>query len=84
VKTVTVTEMKQHLGQYLTAALVEPVVVEKSGQPVIVMLSMAEYERFQALEDGYWGERARQAEQDGFTGYEETIRRIQERLNAEA
>ncbi|HRZ24273.1 MAG TPA: type II toxin-antitoxin system Phd/YefM family antitoxin [Candidatus Contendobacter sp.] len=83
-KTVTATEMKQRLGQYLTAALVEPVVVEKSGQPVIVMLSMAEYERFQALEDAYWGERARQAEQDGFTGYEETIRRIQERLNAEA
>ena len=83
-KTVTATEMKQRLGQYLTAALVEPVVVEKSGQPVIVMLSMAEYERFQALEDAYWGECARQAEQDGFTGYEETIRRIQERLNAEA
>lgn len=83
-KTVTATEMKQRLGQYLTAALVEPVVVEKSGQPVIVMLSVAEYERFQALEDADWGERARQAEQDGFTGYEETIRRIQERLNAEA
>jgi mRNA-degrading endonuclease RelE of RelBE toxin-antitoxin system len=30
------------------------------------------------------GERARQAEQGGFTGYEATIRRIQERLNAEA
>ncbi len=83
-KTVTATEMKQRLGQYLTAALVEPVVVEKSGQPVVVMLSMVEYERFQALEDAYWGERARQAEQGGFTGYEETIRRIQERLNAEA
>jgi len=84
VKTVTATEMKQRLGQYLTAALVEPVVVEKSGQPMVVMLSMAEYERLQALEDVYWGERARQAEQGGFTGYEETIRRIQERLNAKA
>ena len=83
-KTVTATEMKQRLGQYLTAALVEPVMVEKSGKPVVVMLSMAEYERLQALEDAYWGERARQAEQGGFTGYEETIRRIQERLNAEA
>ena len=83
-KTVTATEMKQRLGQYLMAALVEPVVVEKSGQPVVVMLSMAEYERLQALEDAYWGERAHQAEQGGFTGYEETIRRIQERLSAEA
>jgi prevent-host-death family protein len=55
VKTVTATEMKQRLGQYLTAALVEPFVVEKSGQPVVVMLSMAEYERLQALEDAYWG-----------------------------
>ena len=82
-KTVTATEMRQHLGQYLTAALAEPVVVEKLGQPVIVMLSIAEYERLQALEDAYWGERARQAEQGGFTGYEETTRRIQERLNAE-
>ena len=83
-KTVAATEMKQRLGQYLAAALVEPVVVEKSGQPVAVMLSVSEYERLRALEDAHWGERARLAEQSGFAGYEETIRQIQERLNAEA
>ena len=50
-------EVKQRLGQYITCALTEPVVIEKSGRPAVVMLSIAEYERLQALNDAYWGEK---------------------------
>ncbi|TVR63635.1 MAG: type II toxin-antitoxin system Phd/YefM family antitoxin [Candidatus Competibacteraceae bacterium] len=81
---VAATEVKQRLGQYLESALTEPVVIEKSGRPAVVMLSVVEYERLCALEDAWWGEQARQAIEGGFAGAEETLRRLQERLNAEA
>ncbi|MFO7642726.1 MAG: type II toxin-antitoxin system Phd/YefM family antitoxin, partial [Candidatus Competibacteraceae bacterium] len=52
---VAATEVKQRLGQYLESALTEPVVIEKSGRPAVVMLSVVEYERLCALEDAWWG-----------------------------
>ena len=81
---VAATEIKQRLGQYLESALTQPILIEKSGRPAVVMLSIAEYERLRALEDAWWGERARQALESGFAGPEETLRRLQERLNAES
>lgn len=79
---IAATEVKQRLGQYLEAALLEPVMIEKSGRPAVVMLSVAEYERLQALDDAYWGEQAKQALAGGLAGAEETQRRLQERLDA--
>lgn len=81
---VVATEVKQRLGQYLENAQSEPVIIQKSGRPSVVMLSFAEYERLQALDDAWWGEKARQAIDRGFAGVDETMRRLQERLNAEA
>lgn len=77
-------EVKQRLGQYMESALTEPVVIEKSGRPAVVMLSIAEYERLQALDDAYWGERAKQALENGLAGTDETMRRLQERIDASA
>ena len=75
-------EVKQRLGQYITYALTEPVVIEKSGRPAVVMLSIAEYERLQALDDAYWGEKAKQALEGGLVGNEQTLRRLQARIDA--
>jgi PHD/YefM family antitoxin component YafN of YafNO toxin-antitoxin module len=58
--------------------------IEKSGRPAVVMLSVAEYERLQAMDDAYWGERAKQALEGGLAGTDETMRRLQERLDASA
>ncbi|MGR8935768.1 MAG: type II toxin-antitoxin system Phd/YefM family antitoxin [Gammaproteobacteria bacterium] len=80
---IAATEVKQRLDQYLETALTEPVMIEKSGSPAVVMLSVAEYERLQALDGTYWGERAKQALADGLAGANETLRRLQERLDAE-
>jgi antitoxin Phd len=77
-------EVKQRLGQYMESALTEPVVIEKSGRPAVVMLSIAEYERLQAMDDAYWGERARQALEGGLAGTDESMRRLQERIDASA
>lgn len=82
-KTATATEVKNKLGQFFDAALVEPIIVEKSGRPSVVILSYSEYERLQAAEDAYWGARAQAAEQSGWVGADETLGRIRDRLNAE-
>jgi len=77
-------EVKQRLGQYMESALTGPIVIEKSGRPAVVMLSIAEYERLQAMDDAYWGERAKQALEGGLAGTDETMRRLQERIDASA
>jgi len=79
---IAASEVKQRLGQYMESALTEPVMIEKSGRPAVVMLSVAEYERLQAMDDAYWGERAKQALEGGLAGTDETMRRLQERINA--
>ena len=82
--TVKATELKNKLGHYLQAALVEPVVVEKSKQQVAVLMSMKEYERLTKLEDAYWGERAKAAEAEGYLSEAETKEFIQAALRVEA
>ena len=81
---VSTSEVKQRLGQYITRAMSEPIVIEKSGRPAVVMLSIAEYERLQALDDAYWGGKAKQALEEGLAGADETLRRLQSRIDASA
>lgn len=73
---VTATELKNHLGAYLEAAIAAPVFVEKSGREVAVLMSHEHYTYLQALEDRWWGEQAKLAEQCGFLGVEETSRAL--------
>ena len=58
---VTTTELKNHLGAYLEAAIAAPVIVEKSGREVAVLISREHYTHLQALEDRWWGEQAKLA-----------------------
>jgi prevent-host-death family protein len=73
---VTATELKNHLGVYLEAAIAAPVIVEKSGREVAVLISREHYNHLQALEDRWWGVQATLAEQRGFLGVEETARAL--------
>jgi prevent-host-death family protein len=79
---VKATEMKQRLGQYLDYALAGPVVVEKSGRPAVVLVSVEEYERLCAFEDAYWANKAKEAEKGGWASQEEVAALI-ERFNSE-
>ncbi|MBL8448715.1 MAG: type II toxin-antitoxin system prevent-host-death family antitoxin [Dechloromonas sp.] len=56
-RTVPASEMKNRLGAYIEAAQAEPVVVERSGRPSVVMLSIAEYERLKAVRKPVEGDR---------------------------
>lgn len=64
------TELNKHSGKYLNQAIKEPVIIEKSGHPVVVMVS---YEHYMKLEDAYWGARAVISDQDQSLGLEASM-----------
>ena len=77
--------VKNAFGRYIEAALVEPVLIKRSGRAAVVMLSYAEFERLKGIEDESWANKAKQALQEGFLTEEESqawFNRMQERLNA--
>ena len=76
------TDVKNRFGEYVEAAASGPVLIRKSGRPVAVMLSVAEYERLSALEDNLLGEMARQALTEEAVSHEEAVRLLKERLDA--
>ena len=55
---VTATELKHRLGQYMDAAMREPVIVKKSGRKTVVIIAYEDYKHLQTLDDAYWGKRA--------------------------
>jgi prevent-host-death family protein len=65
---ITATELKNRLGQYMDIAETEPVIIEKSVRKKSVLMSYAMYERLVALEDTKRAERAKQAEMGGYVG----------------
>ena len=77
-KTVSATEIKNRLGQYLTRAAVEPVAIEKNGRPVAVLLSFEEYELLQRSDDFFWGQTACAAEAEGFLSVEESLKYVKD------
>jgi len=78
VKTVSATEIKNRLGQYLGRVAVEPVAIEKNGRPVAVLLSFEEYELLQRSDDFFWGQAALAAEAEGFLGVEHSLEYLQD------
>ncbi len=62
---ITATELNKHTGTYLVLVMKdEPVIIEKTGQPLAVMLSYERYRELEAIEDMYWGERAKKIEKN--------------------
>ncbi|MBC8000658.1 MAG: type II toxin-antitoxin system Phd/YefM family antitoxin [Leptolyngbya sp.] len=77
-KTITATEAKNRLGAVMDSALVEPVMVEKSGRNSVVIMAATEYERLIAMEDAYWAARAVKAESGGFATAAEVAQLIED------
>lgn len=83
-KTISSTECKTRLGEYLESVRNEPITIEKTGRAVAVLISVAEYERLQALENSYWLDRAKEAEASGYIGTEKSMEVLKAAMNAEA
>ncbi len=80
-KTLTATELRHKFAEVVEGLKVEPVLVEKSGRPVAVILSYETFERLQELEDAWWGERAKEAAVEGLLTAQETKVWITEHMN---
>jgi len=65
---INVCEFENRFGQYLEAAVREPVIIEKTGCPMAVMMSYTDYERLREIEDAFWAKRATEAEKSGYLG----------------
>jgi prevent-host-death family protein len=70
---------KDNFGLLLDTAQREPVTIEKKHRRVAVVLSIAEYERLEALEEAYWAAKADSALKDGLLGVNESAK-VMERL----
>lgn len=75
------TEFKRQFGEWLDLSREEPITVQKSGTPVAVVMSAAEYEHLQAMEDLYWVARAQAAEATGeWVSHDTALKMLTERL----
>ncbi len=83
-KTISSTECKTRLGEYLESVRTEPISIEKTGRAVAVLISRSEYDRLISMENAYWLERAKDAESSGYLGTDQSMKLLQERMNAEA
>jgi antitoxin Phd len=82
-RTMSAKEAKDGFGLLLDTAQREPVTITKKGREVAVLVSKADFERLEALEDAYWGRRAEEARKEGFVGLEESEKFLNELANAE-
>ena len=75
------TEAKQKLGEIMDAAQKGPVVINKSGRPHVVMVSVETFNKLQEYEDRYWAAKAEAGVRSGFMGPDATMKYLQEKLN---
>lgn len=75
------TEAKQKLGEIMDAAQKSPVIINKSGRPHVVMLSVETFNKLQEYEDRYWATKAEDGVRSGFMGPEATMKYLQEKLD---
>lgn len=74
---------KNKFGVLLDNAMSEPVIIEKKGRPVVVVLSVSEYQRLTDIEDRYWGEKALNAVKEGFLSEGESKKWLEEKFLVE-
>lgn len=77
--TATANEVKNDFEEYVDKAQQEPVSIQKNGHKHAVLLSQAEYERLQAMENAYWAGKALKARKSGYIGSEALIAAIEAR-----
>ncbi len=82
--TVKATYAKQNFGACVASAATQPVVIEKSGRPAVVMISYEEFQRLKELDDLMWLQRAREAAQGGYLSAEESDDFMAKRLQRAA
>lgn len=78
----SISDFRSRIGDYLGNLSNAPVVLERHGKPAAVVLSYAEYQHLQDLEDAWWGERAEAALKRGLVGHDEAMQHLKGKLDA--
>ena len=81
-KTFAAKQAKDSFGLLLDTSQREPVVIQKKKRDVAVVLSIAEYDRLEALEEAWWALKADAALTQGFIGTRESEKLLNNLLNA--
>jgi prevent-host-death family protein len=81
-KTVSAKTAKNNFGELIDSAQREPVEIQKNGRSVAVVVSLEEYKRLEALEDGWWANEADKAAKEGFIGVDASEKFLAGLLNA--
>jgi len=71
---VTESEIAQELDSYLHRALTQTIIVEKQDHEPVVMLSLAEFNRLQEVDDKHWAACASQANTEGYLDHHHEVR----------
>lgn len=71
---VTESEIANELDSYLHRALTQTIVIEKPERDPVVVLSLAEYQRLQEVDDEHWAECARKANREGYLDHDHEVR----------
>ncbi len=82
-KAVSASDAKQRFGQIIDAARSNPIIINKSGRPNVVVISFERFQELQAMEDAYWIKLAEDGIASGFIGPEKTAQFLKEKLDAE-
>ncbi|MSP88098.1 MAG: type II toxin-antitoxin system Phd/YefM family antitoxin [Alphaproteobacteria bacterium] len=81
-KTLAAKKAKTSFDLLLDTAQREPVAITRNGRAVAVVLSIAEFERYQGLENAWWAARAGAAARRGFVGPDASEKLIRDLVNA--
>jgi PHD/YefM family antitoxin component YafN of YafNO toxin-antitoxin module len=71
---VTEDQIARELDSYLHRALTQTVVVEKADRNPVVVLSLAEFERLQDVDDEHWAACASRANVEGYIDHGREVR----------
>jgi prevent-host-death family protein len=80
--TVSAKNAKNNFGRVLDEARRTPVLIEKNGRRVAVLLSIEEYEELEAQRDAHWALKAAHAERQGHIGARKSAQILRNALNA--
>ena len=76
-------EAKNSFGKMLDTVQKHPVIIEKKGRAVAVVMSIEEYEKLEKLENEFWLDKASKAEKRGFIGERKSAKLLKELLNVQ-
>lgn len=65
-------EAQTRFGEIMIKVNKEPIAISRYGKAAAVVISYEEYQKFQDLEDFYWGIKAKEAEEEGYLSVEES------------